>query len=332
MATWITTLDNWIRRRNPQLLLRTRVGRRLLFIFLGVSLLPVIVVGWVSLRKGDQEIHRETHAVLRAASDGAESELREFLDHLKTRAISISLDALIRDTAEAGSDQYSADLNRHLEQLSSQFSESEELLALNKNGRAFAASNTNRIGRDFGNDEFFRNGLEHPYVGDVFRDRDGVLTWMISVPLTSRATSNTVGVLAVRVRPQALSDLTTGLRITGLGADTQTFRIGDTGETYIVNRDKLMVTQSRYVTNSSLRVRVDTEPVRAALTQNEEMTGDYTDYRGKPVSGASFLLREPGWVVITEIDFSEAYLPLSRLRNIVIFSGAGLGLIVFLLA
>src|SRR5437867_5893475 len=151
MATWIIKLDEWIRRRNPQLLLRTRIGRRLLLIFLGVSLVPLIVVGWIALREGDQEIHRETHNVLRAASDGAESELREFLEHLKTRAVSISLDALIRDTTEnrayAAASSQSDELNRHLQQLAAQFAECEELLAMDKNGRVFAASNTNRLGR-----------------------------------------------------------------------------------------------------------------------------------------------------------------------------------------
>src|SRR5947207_6587615 len=100
-----------------------------------------------------------------------------------------------------------------------------------------------------------------------------------------------------------------------MGADTQSFRIGETGETYIVNHNKLMITESRFVKDSVLKVKVDSEPVRVALSQGKELTGDYQDYRGRTVSGASTVIPETGWVVLTEIDFTQAFAPLQRLER-----------------
>ena len=53
-----------------------------------------------------------------------------------------------------------------------------------------------------------------------------------------------------------------------------------------------MITESRYLTNAILKVKVDTLPVQVAIDRGEETTADYKDYRGMPVSGASVILRE----------------------------------------
>jgi signal transduction histidine kinase len=106
------------------------------------------------------------------------------------------------------------------------------------------------------------------------------------------------------------------------GANTQPFRLGDTGETYIVNRNGFMITESRYASNSVLKVRVNTLPVRAALERWQEITDRYTDYRGIMVTGSSALLREPPWILITEVDFKQAFAPIKRLRHELIVATA----------
>lgn len=77
---------------NAMILLRTRIGRRSLLAALAISLAPLLVIGWIAVVRGQAGIHKQTLAVLRAASDGSEAEIREFLGYLKNRAVSISLD------------------------------------------------------------------------------------------------------------------------------------------------------------------------------------------------------------------------------------------------
>ena len=52
-----------------------------------------------------------------------------------------------------------------------------------------------------------------------------------------------------------------------------------TMEVYLVNSDKLMITESRFVKDAILRQVVNTLPVEAGLTSNKEMAGFYTDYQ-----------------------------------------------------
>ena len=102
------------------------------------------------------------------------------------------------------------------------------------------------------------------------RALDGETTWVMSAPIRNATADRVLGVLAVRLEPSVLSELTIGRRILREGADTQSFRIGETGETYVVNRERLMITESRDIPDSVLKVKVDTLPVRAALEKNKK--------------------------------------------------------------
>ena len=146
----------------------------------------------------------------------------------------------------------------------------------------------------------------------------------MSAPVRSGSSLQLLGVVAFRIDPRKLSDLTSGRRILSKGANTQSLRIGDTGETYLVNQHGVMITESRYVSNSVLRHKVDTLPVRAALERGLEITDRYSDYRGTVVSGASATFRDPPWILITEIDFKQAFAPMKRLRHEMILATAAL--------
>ncbi|MEK6738409.1 MAG: diguanylate cyclase, partial [Planctomycetota bacterium] len=91
---------------------------------------------------------------------------------------------------------------------------------------------------------------------------------------------------------------------------TDRTKLGETGEIYLVNQDKIMITESRFLEDAPLKQMVDTEPVRMIIDHGKEMTGIYPDYRNVPVVGASAYIREYGWIVIAEIDEAEAFAPL----------------------
>ncbi|MCF6148540.1 MAG: PAS domain-containing protein [Candidatus Kuenenia sp.] len=92
--------------------------------------------------------------------------------------------------------------------------------------------------------------------------------------------------------------------------------LGDTGEVYLVNKDKVMITESRFIQNASLRQRVDTEPVRKILGSSQEITGIYTDYRGFQTVGVSIYIPEYQWILIAEINKAELFAPLKTLRTV----------------
>lgn len=83
--------------------------------------------------------------------------------------------------------------------------------------------------------------------------------------------------------------------------------LGRTGEVYLVNRDKLMLTDSRFIEDSTiLKLKVDTEAIRLALTMESDK-GVTKDYRGVKVlsSFEQFDIFGHTWVIVVEIDEDE---------------------------
>ncbi|HJW85147.1 MAG TPA: diguanylate cyclase [Candidatus Brocadiaceae bacterium] len=102
---------------------------------------------------------------------------------------------------------------------------------------------------------------------------------------------------------------------------TDRSKLGETGEIYLVNKDKAMVTESRFLPSAPLNLKVNTEPVLRGTGHGKEFTGIYPDYRGIPVIGASAYIKEYGWTVLVEIDKAEAFAPLKTLVLITLTIG-----------
>ena len=83
--------------------------------------------------------------------------------------------------------------------------------------------------------------------------------------------------------------------------------LGRTGEVYLTNRKKLMITQSRLLPrDEGLTIEVDTLALKLAF-ENERGNALITDYRGKRVFSSFEQFRFAGatWVMIAEIDEDE---------------------------
>jgi signal transduction histidine kinase len=312
-------------------LVRSRVGRRCLGAFL-LLLLPMLAAGWFAFRGATEALQTETHAVLRAASDGAEAQLREFLSSLKRTTESLGADPEVSANLEGRSGR-PVDMTQLLERVRTRVPEAQAIFWMNPQGHVVSSSGQEFLGKQEAGTPIFDQGRQSFYPGDVVRDpKAGDLQWVMSAPVKDPRTEQVLGVVGLEVDPRVLSALTTGSRDLQEGSDTQSFRMGETGETYLVNRSGFMLTESRFIPNSVLRVKVYTKPVQAAVQRGQEMIGDYLDYRGVPVSGASAILRDCGWVLLTEIDFTQEFVPIRRLRNLCILLCFLVGLAAVLIA
>ena len=109
-------------------------------------------------------------------------------------------------------------------------------------------------------------------------------------------------------------------------------RKGETGETYIVNRDKFMITESRFSGDVTLKQAVDTEIVCCSISKGEVHLANYPDYRGVPVLGASMVIRDMGWIIVSEMDFAEAHAPVRKARVAISVGGCMLIIGIFFVA
>src|SRR3990172_2911380 len=111
--------------------------------------------------------------------------------------------------------------------------------------------------------------------------------------------------------------------------------LGETGETYLINKNGFMVSESKFLKDlkdfgivrqrTTLELRVTdpetgkfTRSVEACLKGNSGYDGEgYIDYRGTQVLGFWQWIPELNWGVIAEIDVAEGYGPVKRLHTIV---------------
>jgi len=100
--------------------------------------------------------------------------------------------------------------------------------------------------------------------------------------------------------------------------------LGLTGDVFLVSANTgLMLTESRAIPQMVGRLRIDTEGVRRALT-GRASRAFYNDAQGTPVMGASLVIPEHGWILLSEIAEHEAMAPAYRLRMVM---GASVALV-----
>lgn len=103
-----------------------------------------------------------------------------------------------------------------------------------------------------------------------------------------------------------------------------------TADIYLVNKNKLMITPSRFSEETILKQEVDTEPVKACLERNEEIKAEYLNYRNQPVFGASMCLKRDDVVLILEAESQEVLAPLKNISRFLILVG-GIALILVII-
>ncbi len=129
-------------------------------------------------------------------------------------------------------------------------------------------------------------------------------------------TNRLVGVVSLKVSTKTLNEIT-----------TEREGLGYSGETYLVDRNYLMITPSRFVDDSILNRRVITLGTQACLKSNS-YAGIYKNYLNKDVLGVQKYLPDQKWCLISEVDAGEALRPVQELRTRTLVLG---GLLIFVI-
>ncbi|MCF6154848.1 MAG: HAMP domain-containing protein [Candidatus Brocadia sp.] len=149
----------------------------------------------------------------------------------------------------------------------------------------------------------------------------GLPTLYISTPVVYE--HKVIGAVCLRVDVMEISKL------------MRSVRLGETGETYLINKDGYMISESKYLKylkdagfvqqRTTLELQV-LNPGTKELTRSAEEcikgkkghdADGYTDYRETKVLGFWQWIPELDWGIIAEIDVNEGYGPVERLHTIV---------------
>jgi PAS domain S-box-containing protein len=204
----------------------------------------------------------------------------------------------------------------------------------NDKGLITVATSEERVGENISKIDYFKQAIKGktfltniipskvPLINEFDEKEVGLPTMFVATPLKDED-DTIIGVVTLRIHVGTLSNL------------MQSYKVGETGETYLTNKEGVMLTESRFTRHlkkrgmfkkrSSLVVKL-VDPETGKLTHgvaqcvaghNGSDSVGYNDYGGVPVLGVWSWVPEFNWGIITEIDRSEAYGTAYNLKYIV---------------
>ncbi len=218
----------------------------------------------------------------------------------------------------------------------------------NEKGLVTIATIEENVGRDISKKDYFKQALqgrtfatsvipsEISLVNEFDEEEIGVPTMFVSTPLKNEDDS-IIGVFTLRVHMGTLSN------------KMHSQKFGKTGETYLVNKEGYMLSESRFTRHlmkkgavkkrSALELKL-IDPITGKLTHgvaqcvaghNGSDSVGYNDYNGIPVLGVWYWLPQYNWGVVTEIDRAEVYGVAYNLNTlgVVLLFGIALPIVVF---
>ncbi|MBF0521915.1 MAG: GAF domain-containing protein [Candidatus Omnitrophica bacterium] len=184
-----------------------------------------------------------------------------------------------------------------------------EYMLLDSSGRIVASSDESSLGQDKSTDAYFLGGQKGVFIKDAYFSVTKKQPLMaVSVPLFEESRDVLLGVLVARIKLDDLNNII-----------TDTTGLGETGEIYIINKYGYMITPSRYLKDTFLKQKVDTQNARLALERKDAQGLNasmdiFSDYRGVKVLGSYEYLPENHWIILAEMNTREAFAPLVMLQ------------------
>jgi len=298
-----------------------KIYHKLTSLFVIVSLVAITLSGYVFFTQGSKAIEERTIAQLESIVVLKENQFDGFIEEEIEDIIDIGED--LSDTLinqEIGKIAYREDIRRSLKENLEEEPDFIELFVLDLDGKVHASTDETQEGKFKSNEPYFVEGKKGTVVQSFYYDlalQQPAMT--ISTPVKDE-NGNLIGVLAGRVNLNEIS---------GLMAERS--GLGETGETYLVNKFNFMVTESRFRRGLALKKAIYTEGVRDCLKGNSGH-GQYNNYRDIPVIGTHVWIPEREVCLLAEIDQEEAFALINTLKNNILLVGIGIVTMVSILS
>lgn len=208
-----------------------------------------------------------------------------------------------------------------------------EVLISDAEGIVHLSTTKGKVGKNISEHEYFKKAMdgetfvsqivpsEIPIENEFGHLEVGIPTMVVSTPITDR--NRIMGVACLRVNVNKISEL------------MRSIKLGETGETYLINKQGYMITESRFVAylkkegfikkRTALEIKlINPETGKLTKSVSECLKGytgydgeGYLDYRGIKVIGFWEWISELDWGIIAEIDYDEGYKAVNKLnRNV----------------
>jgi GAF domain-containing protein/HAMP domain-containing protein len=185
----------------------------------------------------------------------------------------------------------------------------DELFLLDLHGNIVLSTNRLQEGKNYAYRDFYINGLKEPYLQsfkyEISLDK---LSMVVSRPLKDDQ-DHVVGVLAGRVNTDRLNEIM--LERTG---------IGQSGETYLVGPNGMLLTQARSPEYRVAETYVSSQGAVLGAQTGQAGSGAYINYQSVPVIGAYRWIPELNSTLLAEQTQDEAFATLRATINLIILA------------
>lgn len=292
---------------------------RLVTYFLALSAIGVTVTTVITLAIVRNALTRSIYDRLEAVAILKEDELNRWVNDQRDEiaylvvAPDLRADAQVLSSAEVDSAKYVAAhdsiLELLVEEVESHPSFSEMFLMSSVGGKVLVSTEKGNEGQYRVSDSYYTQGRLDTYIQNVYPSpQTGQPAMTVSAPLRDAGGGNLLGVLALHVNLERLDSII--LQRAGLG---------NTGETYIVDRFNNFISAARSGEREYPR-GVHTQGIDTAL-RGEDGLAQYTNYGGVPVIGVFRWMDDRDMALLAEISQQEALAPIQRVAATILASG-----------
>ncbi len=288
------------------------IRMRLLIAFVVMVLLPATATSAASivfgLQNGRQQVIDKLESVATLKEAELDTWVQSLLIELDTALVGEEAMQCVSVLLGEGSpdstpyqDAYN-ELKGRLQQIAALSGRFEELFIMDGKGQVVLSTDAEQEGNNRRSQAYFREGLNGHYVYPPFYSPSLGRAFLFAARPVVDQQGNTLGVLAGRPTMETLSDVM-----------RERSGLGDTGETYVVNASRALLTELR---TGEYGIYLRSKGVTAAADDHQDGFGFYENDRGEPVVGVYRWLPELQVALVAEQNQSEAFRTMSTMMGI----------------
>ncbi len=282
------------------------IRTRLLVAFVLLVLLPATIISVsvvaLGLRSGEQQVISQLQSVATLKTEQIDTWLNSLRIHLRSvlypHQVSRLLDPLLsNEPGSAAYDRAYAELRIQFDEMLDSTELFQEVMLLDQQGRVLLSTNPDSEGQVHAAQPYFWQGLQGSSIQSLSSATAQGLSSPVVVSRPVREQDGTVrGVVMGRASPERLNEIM--LQRAGLG---------ETGETYLVGTNFLLLTDSRFEDRDKTILRLQTDTLENVILNRNDGAGLYTNYRDRPVVGVYRWLPSVQMVLVAEQEQAEAF-------------------------
>jgi PAS domain S-box-containing protein len=290
-----------------------------------IALSLILVTGAVSTIVGQfvtrNIVRKQIADKLETVAESRAHHIQTFLKTQKEAIEQLSESIVIEEFLLASEDDYDfvqkfGDVLRRLKNTAESAEYDLDVFVLDESGIIVASSDERDIGEDRSGDPYFGGAKEGAFIKDAYvsqhRKRNSLV---FSAPVFDEEDPARLGVVVTRLSMEELNRIAACR--TGLGK---------TGEIYLVNKEGYMLTPSRFVEDTFLKLKVDTENVRDCLEDLKRFGAEEHEheailcknYLDTDIIGIHQHIPEVNWCLLAEVSEKEAFAPITSLTRLML--------------